>query len=274
VRQPREEAGQLPDKGNYCRTAPDPGPGSAPAEVDHASRHGALGALSHKSNAQRLGGSLLTYRGWPDDWLTNPAYVKPRINPVDPEGPQIIGHPLFGPPPGRESYIPMIPIMAPRLVFATAEPYVKARWLRSASGPWVHKGETRAAEYLRPWYDFTDEVAQIEQVLRELLRLPPLTALLRHGNDGRAPWAEDAAIVSMMFRWKDPKLGSRKRSGSRGITRAWIFTTTFVTRSPRLTPLVLAVLYKHMLMGHNLPSTFCTPSPTSMAPTSTSCATR
>lgn len=46
----------------------------------------ALGALSYKSNAHDWGGRLLTYRGWPDDWLTNPAYMLDRIDPSDVEG--------------------------------------------------------------------------------------------------------------------------------------------------------------------------------------------
>ena len=46
----------------------------------------ALGALSYKSNAQDWGGRLLTYRGWPDDWLTDPDYMLPRPDPSDIEG--------------------------------------------------------------------------------------------------------------------------------------------------------------------------------------------
>jgi DNA polymerase I-like protein with 3'-5' exonuclease and polymerase domains/uracil-DNA glycosylase len=214
---------------------------------------GALGALSHKSNANDWAGRMLTYRGWPDDWLTNPNYVKPRINPLDPEGPMIVGHPLMGPPPGRESYLPMFPVMSPRLVLATQNPYVKARWLASIKrGLEFAINGVKAPNYLREWYDFTDDVEHIERVLNELLKMPPQPLCFDTETTGVRPWAEDAAIVSMMMRWKDPATGKPKSIGFPWNYEGLDFHNKVRDAIPRLTPLVLAVLYRHKLMGHNL----------------------
>jgi DNA polymerase I-like protein with 3'-5' exonuclease and polymerase domains/uracil-DNA glycosylase len=242
------------DKGkNYCRLHLVQDLQRHPPKLIMPVGTGALGALSHKSNANDWAGRMLTYRGWPDDWLTNPAYVKPRFNPLDPDGPQIIGHPLMGPPPGRESYIPMFPVMSPRLVLATQNPYVKARWLASIKRglEFAQKG-VKAPNYLREWYDFTDDVEHIERVLKELLRLPPLPLCYDTETTGVRPWADDAAIVSMMFRWKDPKTGKPKSIGFPWNYIGLDFHNKVRDAIPRLTPLVLAVLYRHMLMGHNL----------------------
>jgi DNA polymerase I-like protein with 3'-5' exonuclease and polymerase domains/uracil-DNA glycosylase len=243
------------DKGkNYCRLHLIQDLQRHPPQLIMPVGTGALGALSHKSNANDWAGRLLTYRGWPDDWLTNANYVKPRPNPLDPEGPQIIGHPLLGPPPvGREGYIPMFPIMSPRLVLATQNPYVKARWLASIKRglEFAQKG-AKAPTYLRQWYDFSEDVDHIERVLKELLALPSLPLCYDSETTGVRPWAEDAAIVSMMFRWKDPATGLPRSIGFPWNYQGLDFHNKVRDAIPRLTPLVLAVLYKHKLMGHNL----------------------
>lgn len=213
---------------------------------------GALGALSHKSNANDWAGRLLTYRGWPDDWLTNKNYVLPQPDPTNPER-MITGHPLFGPPPGRESYIPMFPVASPRLVLATQNPYVKARWLASIKRAldYALKGVT-APNYLREWYDFTDNVDHIEKTLRELLALPSLPLCYDTETTGVRPWADDAAIVTMMLRWVDPATRQPRSIGFPWNYEGLDFHNSVRDAIPRLAPLLLAVLYKHKLLGHNL----------------------
>jgi DNA polymerase I-like protein with 3'-5' exonuclease and polymerase domains len=241
-------------KGNHCRLHLIQDLALHPPKLIIPVGTQALGALCHKSNAQDWAGRLLTYRGWPDDWLTNKDFVLPRPNPIDLDGAMIQGHPLFGPPPGREAHIPMFPVQAPRLVIATQNPYVKARWMGSIKRALLCAlSEPKPPNYLRPWYRFTDNVDEIERGLRELLNLPRLDLCYDTETTGVRPWADDAAIVSMMFRWKDPATGDPKSLGFPWNYEGLDFYNAVRDAIPRLAPLVLAVLYKHKLLGHNLP---------------------
>jgi DNA polymerase I-like protein with 3'-5' exonuclease and polymerase domains/uracil-DNA glycosylase len=240
-------------KGNYCRLHVVQDLALHPPRLIIPVGTTALGALSHKSNAQDWGGRLLTYRGWPDDWLTDQAFVLPRKDPTNPDGPEIVGHPLFGPPPGRDRYIPMIPIQAPRLVFAQQNQYTKAKWIKGIRTALAFiQNEPAPLSYFRDWYCFTDDVATIKAGLRELLRLPRLTLCYDTETTGVRPWAKDAAIVSMMFRWTDPATGQPRSLGFPWNYKGLDFVNLVQAAIPELTPLVLAVLYRHNLLGHNL----------------------
>jgi DNA polymerase I-like protein with 3'-5' exonuclease and polymerase domains/uracil-DNA glycosylase len=213
----------------------------------------ALGALSHKSNANDWAGRLLTYRGWPDDWLTDKAFVFPRVNPIDPEGPKIVGHPLFGPPPDFSAYLPMVPVMAPRLVYAAQNPYVDARWIKQIrTALEAAKNGVKAKEYLRPWYRVIDDPDELEKALQELIDAPRLTLCYDTETTGVRAWAEDAAIVFAMFRWRDPKTGEPKSLGFPWNYPGLDFENRIQPAIPRLSKLLLAALYKHNLVGHNL----------------------
>lgn len=240
-------------KGNYCKLHLIQDLAMHPPRLIMPVGTIPLGALCHKSNAQDWGGRLLTYRGWPDEWLINQAFVLPRQDPTNPGGPEIIGHPLFGPPPGRDKYIPMIPIQAPRLVFAQQNQYTKAKWIKNIRTALDFVlNEPKTLNYLRPWYHFTDDVAEIEAGLRELLSLPQVILCYDTETTGVRAWAEDAAIVSMMFRWTDPTTGESKSLGFPWNYDGLDFENKVKAAIPRLTPLILAVLYKHKLLGHNL----------------------
>jgi hypothetical protein len=175
----------------------------------------ALGSLCHKSNANDWGGKLLTYRGFPDDWLTNKAIALPRPDPTDREEKRMVtGHPVFGPLPTRDQYIPMMPIMSPRLVAAAQNPYVNARWMASIKRAMVcAKDGTPAMNYIRDWYNVIDDPKAIARQLRELAKMPRSLVCYDTETTGIKPWADDAAIVFMMFRWRDPQTGQPKSLG-------------------------------------------------------------
>jgi len=150
----------LKPRGNWCRYH----------VVDDLMRHRpvlvipvgttALGLLSHKSNAQEWSGRLLTYRGWPDDWLMNPKYSLPRPDPRA-ENQQAVGHPVFGSIPDWR--IPMVPVQAPRLIFATQNPVVYARWAKSiVAALKMAVNGTKALSYMLPHYRWTEDVNAIE----------------------------------------------------------------------------------------------------------------
>lgn len=192
----------MKSRGNWCRYH----------VVDDLMRHppaliipvgtAALGLLSHKSNAGEWGGRVLTYRGWPDDWLTSAKYALPRPDPRT-EGKTITGHPVFGQVPDWR--IPMVPIQAPRLIDKERSETVSNRWrndiIRALK---LAKAGVKAMNYMRVWYKFTDDVEVIEAGLNELLQHPGILLCYDTETTGLRPWSENAAIVAMMFRWVDP----------------------------------------------------------------------
>lgn len=243
----------LKPKGNWCRHH----------VIDDIMRHPpallmpvgttALGLLSHKSNAQEWTGRLLTYRGWPDDWLTNPKYSLPRINT---EGTLITGHPLFGGVPDWK--IPMIPIQAPKLIFKENNRVITDRWAASiVKALKLAKKGVKALNYTRSWYVFTDDVELIEKTLKELLLYPGIKLTYDTETTGLRPLADDAAIVSMMFRWTDPKT-----KFPRAIGFPWYYKPTdehpdyeespLLPHIGRLKMLIWKVLTQSTLIGHNL----------------------
>jgi DNA polymerase I-like protein with 3'-5' exonuclease and polymerase domains len=245
----------LKSRGNWCRYH----------VVDDLMRHPpamvmpvgttALGLLSHKSNAQEWTGRLLTYRGWPDDWLMLPKYALPRSDPRA-EGKMITGHPLFGSIP--DTRIPMVPIQSPRLIFATQNPVVYSRWAKSiVDALKMAKQGTKALSYTRDWYRFTEDADTIEFTLNELLEHPGILLSYDTETTGLRQWAKDAAIVSMMFRWTDPATGKPRSLGF-----PWDFGPTPEhpewEASPlrpymgRLKMLIWKVLTQSTLIGHNL----------------------
>ena len=245
----------LKPRGNWCRYH----------VIDDLQRHPpalvmpvgttALGLLSHKSNAQEWSGRLLTFRGWPDDWLMNPNYALPRIDPRA-EGTMSVGHPVFGSLP--DTRLPMVPVQSPRLIFATQNPVVYSRWAKSiVDALKMAKDGVKALTYTRPWYRFTDDVEVIEHLLHELLRHPGILLCYDTETTGLRGLAPGAAIVSMMFRWTDPATGEPRSLGF-----PWDYGPTKENPDweespirqyiPRLKLLVWKVLTQSTLLGHNL----------------------
>lgn len=237
---PRE--GKLPNfqtKGNWCKWH----------LVQEIARHRPaliipvgtvpLGLLSHKSNAQDWQGRTLTYRGWPDDWLT--------------EGKFKDGHPVFGAYPDWR--IPMVPIQTPRLAFAGRNQVVLNEWgnaLKTALR--LAAGGVQPLSYARPWFELSTDPAHVESVLRELIAARTEVTYDTE-TTGVTPFTADASIVFMMFRWKDAR-------GPRAFGFPWRYDylpgVEGSQRSPLLehlsylTPLVLEALYASVLRGHNL----------------------
>lgn len=232
-------------KGNWCRHH----------LIDDLQRHPpklvmpigttALGALSHKSNAQEWGGRLLTYRGWPDDWLTNQQYVRGRPHPVEGQ-PSIIGHPLFGAPP-EGVRVPMIPLQVPRMIYGTQNPDVIKTWLlQLANALKVARDGITPPNYIRPWYRITEDPNEIEAAMREIMKEPKRFLAYDTETTGLRPQADDAAIVFMMFRWA-------QNGKPRSIGFPWDFKESGVRRYiRRLSPMVLDALYQSRTIGHNL----------------------
>ena len=243
-------------KGNWCRYH----------LVDDLMRHppqlivpvgtASLGMLCHKSNAQDWQGKLLTYRGWPDDWLTDQRYVLPRPHPVDLTK-EIVGHPIFGEVP--KVRIPMMPIQSPHIILSTMNQVVKERWKRTVVNAMkLAKSGVKPKLYTRPWYRFTKDPEVAVEGLREIIRNPGTLVCYDTETTGLKPWsfhslckmrlATPPAIVSVMFRWRDPKTGN-----SRSIGFPWDYEASpMKPHMKALAPLVYEALTKSQLIGHNL----------------------
>lgn len=207
-----------------------------------------LGLLSHKSNAGDWSGKRLVWRGWPDDWLTDPSFVDPREFPAG-SGKKLVGHPIFGPPPDESKRIPVVPLQHPRLVLGTGSAAAKIEWathLKNAmdvandtSGPLV---------FNKPWYRFTENIEEIEAGLDEIIRHPGMLVCYDTETTGLKGWSKKAAIVSIMFRWADPETNAPRSLGF-----PWDFDKSPVYEArDRLKPRVWKALTGSTLVGHNL----------------------
>lgn len=204
-----------------------------------------LGLLSHKSNANDWSGRILTFRGWPDDWLMTPEFCLPRPHPSDPEK-TFVGHPAMGPQP--EMRIPMVPIVAPQIIHRMQSADLFQKWKGHILGAMTaaRKG-VKAMDYMRSWYRFTEDIGEIESALKEIVSRPGMHVCYDTETTGLRPWGEGAAVVSMMFRWQD------ENGKPRSIGFPWDFETSKVRpHMKRLRPLIWKALTRSSLIGHNL----------------------
>lgn len=241
-------------KGNWCRHFLIDDLRHHPPQLIIPMGTAALGALCHKSNAQDWGGKLLTYRGWPDDWLTSPKFMLPRPDPADPKEATVVGHPLYGPAP-ENIRIPLFPLQSVRLILAAQNPLLKKQWkLQLAEGLALARSGIKAKTYTRGWYRITEDVEEIEATLSEILKAPGIKVTFDTETTGLKPWADTAAVVFLMFRWIDPVTRM-----PRSIGFPWDFESIeeahpnrVQPHMARLAPLVFEVLSQSTLIGHNL----------------------
>lgn len=190
----------------------------------------ALGALSHKSNAQEWQGKVLTYRGWPDDWVAK----------------WHMGHPVFGPLP--EWRIPMIPIQHPRIVMAMRNKEELKQWRRTIRGALTTfvKGIV-APSYDREWYRTTTDPEEVKQAMQWLIDHPKTRVTLDSETTGLKPFFKKHSAVYLMFRWEDEE-GNPKSIGF-----PWVYPESpMLPFVEELTPIILEALYGSLLEGHNL----------------------
>ncbi len=252
-------------KGNWCRMHAIQDIAANPPKLIIPMGTQALGLLSHKSNAEDWSGKLLTYRGWPDDWLTDPDYMLPRPDPIHLDQ-MVVGHPLFGPAP-TDFRLPMVPLQAPRMVLAKQNEGVTIRWrnqlkeaLRIAS-----KGAPTLV-YTRPWYFISDDAQIVAERLQRLIDLieeyPGLVVCYDTETTGLRPWQLESVtavpgetvltpppkIVFMMFRWTNPET---KQPESIGFP--WDYDESLIQPYVNeLSPYVIRVLTTAVVVGHNI----------------------
>jgi DNA polymerase I-like protein with 3'-5' exonuclease and polymerase domains len=228
----REGKVNFKTKGNWCRWFAVDDLVNSPPEMVIAIGTTALGALCHKSNAQDWSGRLLTWRGWPDDWLMNPKYND--------------GHPHFGKRPGEKDRIPLFALQSPRLIYGTQNPRVIKKWKDQ-----VKTGLTLAVQgvkpliYDRPWWRLVTDPDEIERTLNSIRDLTKVQYDTE--TTGLEPFRKDSKIVFHMFRWND------ENGVQHSIGFPWDYpTSAMLPFIKRLTPIVLRTLSRCKIEGHNL----------------------
>lgn len=217
-----------------------------------------LGLLSHKSNAQDWGGKILTWRGWPDDWLTEKENVLPRPDPRSENGEKmIVGHPLFGPVPKTRRL--MLPIQSPRIIYATQNKQIIDRW-RGHIKKAMHLANVGAVAptYFRPWYDISTDPEHIKDKLSYLAENEGLPLSFDTETSGLEPWGycmtkkqvfkdRPQSIVFMMFRWVD--VDGRPQS----LGFPWNYEGSLLQPFlDDIRPYIQAALSRSIVIGHNL----------------------
>ena len=196
----------------------------------------ALGLLSHKSNAGDWSGRTLTYRGWPDDWVTEPKFD--------------LEHPLFGPKPGQDARIVMVPVQAPKLVYGTRNPRAIKKWHQDLKNVLIAlRDGVKPLVYDCSWWTITTDKEEVKFWLEHLINLPTKVVLTYDTETtGLEQWKEGAKIVFMMLRWHDPTTGE-----PRAIGWPWEYETSeMLPYLAELGPLIMLALSLHRLQGHNL----------------------
>jgi len=266
-------------KGNWCRTYAVQDLMNHPPKVVIPIGTVSLGLLSHKSNAGDWSGRLLTWRGWPDDWLTDKDYVLDRPDPLN-EGKFIRGHPLFGPSPTTR--IPMVPLQTPRLILAAQNELVTARWEKELIyALQIGKKNVPPPNYIRSWYNISTDVGVILESLERAIKFAETydNFIVAYDTEttGLKPWSffrhvraatksdatsaiadnpedEDLietskppAIVFMMFRWTNPETGKPESIGF-----PWDYPTSdLLPHLNTISPYVIRLLALADIVGHN-----------------------
>ena len=258
--------GKMPNyktKGNWCRYHAVQDLMLHPPKLVIPVGTNVLGLLSHKSNAQDWSGKLLTWRGWPDDWLTEPDFVLERPDPAH-EGQFVKGHPLYGPVPNVR--LPMIPLQNPRIILAAQNAVLKDIWIRELIAALKSAKENRTPPcYIRPWYRISTDPKEIIEVLKGVIRLAqdyrPFRVTYDTETTGLKAWAHfkrilvgeiyrspDPHVVFMMFRWDNPETGQPESIGF-----PWDYPESEL--KPHLEEIgsyVIELLATAKITGHNL----------------------
>jgi DNA polymerase I-like protein with 3'-5' exonuclease and polymerase domains/uracil-DNA glycosylase len=239
----------LSTKANWCRYHAVQDLRLHPPKLIMTFGSAALGALSHKSNAFDWQGKVLTYRGWPDDWLMNQKYMLPRPGMMA-GGEQVIGHPVFGPPPTEDDRIPLYPLISPYHIVSQQNDLITNRWLNAIfDGIKCAVKGVKPKTYLKPWYNVTTDPDVVVRWMYYLYHEHPGTLVtFDTETTGLKAFGQGQKIVFMMFRWDDPDTGEPMSIGF-----PWDYPESpLFDCVDELTPYVLKALYASDLCGHNL----------------------
>lgn len=234
----------LKTKGNWCRYFVIQDLMNHPPRLVMPIGTVALGLLSHKSNANDWGGKLLTFRGWPSDWLTDPKFMLPRVNPLT-GAVDHTGHPIFGPAPSTR--IPMYPVQHPSIINAMKSKSATARWTKQVQqGIVLATQDLPPLDYIKPWYRYTHNPEEAMAALQYLIDNPGTLVAFDTETTGLKPWLKDK-IVIMMFRWEDSS------GNPQSIGFPWDYPESpMLPYLPMLQEQITKAMAASVVVGHNL----------------------
>jgi hypothetical protein len=237
----------LATKANWCRYHVVQDLKLHPPKVIMPFGTAALGALSHKSNAYDWQGKILTYRGWPDDWLMEPKYMLPRKSPLK-DGSSAVGHPIFGASPVKSRTL-LYPLQSPSLIWAQRNELVTAKWKEAIlQGLALAKNGCEPLNYNLPHYRIATNPDEVKIAMQWLIDHPETLVAFDTETNGLKQFTKKSRIVFMMFRWVDPETNSPMSIGF-----PWNYPESpLYSYVEELTPWVLEGLGASYLCGHNL----------------------
>ena len=218
-------------KGNWCRNFIVQELYDHPPKVIVAAGTTVLGLLSHKSSAPDWGGRILTYRGWPDDWITK-KYAES-------------GHPVLGP--YRQEDIPIVPILSPNAVYVQQSRIAIEDWYNTiAVAVDVATGKIDKPVYDRKYFELSEDPSRIREVLT-WLRDHPRVATFDTEDTGLKQFKEGESMVYLMFRWDDDD------NQPHAFGFPWDFAgSPLKPYLNELSEYVLRAVYACRIRGHNL----------------------
>jgi len=240
-------------KANWCRLHIVQDLLLHPPKLIMAFGSAALGALSYKSNAYDWQGKLLTYRGWPDDWLCEPKYMLPRIDmfstPDNTPPRMTVGHPIFGPPPDTSKRTMLRSMQSPKSITDQAIPKLAKDWAKLiVQGAQLAHNDWEPLNYIKPWYRITTDPNIVAEQMFYFIDHPGIEVAFDTETTGLKQFAEGQKVVFIMFRWNDPETGEPKSLGF-----PWDYPDSeLAPYIDELTPCVLEALYSCWLLGHNI----------------------
>lgn len=240
-------------KANWCRLHVVQDLMLHPPKLIMAFGSAALGALSYKSNAFDWQGKLLSYRGWPDDWLCDPKYVLPRDDMFKVEDGQIprqtVGHPVFGPAPPDHQRTMLLPMQSPQNIQAQANHKLAQAWAKLiVEGAQLAHTEWKPLDYIKPWYRITTDPTVVADQMFYFIEHPGIEVAFDTETTGLKQFAKGQKVVFIMFRWNDPETGEPQSLGF-----PWDYPESeLAPYIDELTPYVLEALYACWIAGHNV----------------------
>lgn len=192
----------------------------------------ALGMLSHKSSAPDWAGRILTYRGWPDDWVTTKYAFE--------------DHPVLGQKP--EMNVAILPILSPSMVWATqSQADIKAWRHTLTKAMMLACSNAPVPNYTRPYFEISLDPARVRTIMLELVQHPRERLTFDTETTGLKQYVKGQSIVYMMFRW-------RENNQPHCFGFPWDYDGSPLRPYVKeLSEYILRAVYARKICGHNIP---------------------
>ena len=143
----------------------------------------------------------------------------------------------------------MVPLQAPRVVWAARTPAVTARWHEHiTAAAKVISSHPEPLNYDRPWFVITWDTEEILASLGELIDNPGTVVAFDTETTGLWQFVDGQSVVFVMLRWTD------KDGKNRCIGFPWDWPDSPLSKESRaaVAPRLVEALMASRVVGHNL----------------------